>query len=460
MTSSATLFILGGAGDLAGRLLIPGAATFLDSRLDASGTDPDTDLQIVGVGRDEAADYAEFVYQSVLDKAEIGGADTAETVARRLADGARYLSADATDPDELSAALGSLDPSRRLIIYLALPPAVTSASIDALAQVGLPEGTVIGVEKPIGVDASSAAELEEKLASLVDDDHLYRVDHFLQESAVNSLIGLLSLNQPFAQSFHNGAVERIDVVYEESLALEGRAEFYDANGAARDMLQSHLLQVAAHLLAVGGTASVAELLAATTAAPERARRARYTEGEIDGQRIPSYVDEKGVDPSRGTETLAQVELAVDTDRWRGVPITLRSGKAIGDPTQRIEVTYKPMGDDERNGTLVAVDFGDQLEVTLLATAGYGPQSAEALAFTIPLRESVLTPYARVVRALVTGQHRREVPAGTAALAWDVLQPALDAFEEGLSLSTSMRPVRPGLPGGSTTRSNKGVTTWG
>lgn len=435
MTYSATLLILGGAGDLSGRLLIPGAATYLSAQAaDTHEEHDDISLEIIGVGREEEDDYLEFVRQSVLEGTDI---DDRSELASKLAEQAKYVQADATSAEELGAVVAQANPERRLIIYYALPPSVTSDSIDALADIDLPEGTVVAVEKPIGTDAASAADLEKRLAALIDEDHLYRVDHFLQESAVNSLIGLLALNRPFVDSFQNQSVESIDFVYDETLALEGRANFYDANGAARDMLQSHLIQAAAHVLVVGGDLTVAELLGHTSAAPERARRARYTAGEVNGTSIPSYVDEEGVDPERATETLAQIELAVDTDRWRGVPVTLRSGKALGEDRQYIEILFRGAGagggagaEAAANRTRIVVDFDDQLAINLFATAGWGTRNSESLTFESPLREGVLTPYARVVRALITGDHRREVPAGTAEMAWDILQPVLDAFADG------------------------------
>ena len=147
-------------------------------------------------------------------------------------------------------------------------------------------------------------------------------------------------------------VEAIDIVWDESLALEGRAGYYDRAGALVDMIQSHLLQVLA-LLAMRAPASLdpgelrdrkAEILRATRVwtgyAPGWSRRARYTAGEVNGWRVPAYADEDGVDPGRRTETFAEVVFTVDTPRWAGVPFRARSGKALARPRKEAVITFK------------------------------------------------------------------------------------------------------------------------
>src|SRR5690606_29105426 len=149
-------------------------------------------------------------------------------------------------------------------------------------------------------------------------------------------------------------IESVLVRYDESLALENRARYYDRAGAMIDMLQSHLLQVLA-VLAMEPPATLGERdLRDAKAAALRAthiwaddaaassRRARYTDGRIDDRELPSYVDEKGVDPSRETETLAEIVCEVRTARWRGVPFVLRSGKALGEKRTEIVVRFAPV----------------------------------------------------------------------------------------------------------------------
>ncbi|WP_018020750.1 hypothetical protein [Corynebacterium doosanense] len=417
MTKKATLLILGGASDLARRLLIPGAANFL-------AVHPEAEIDIVGVGTTPQEDYPGFIRSAVQESELVED----ESVGERLAKNSRFIEADATDDKELARVIGEANPETRLVIYCALPPSVAGSTIDALCSVELPVGTVLAIEKPIGTDAPSAADVEKRALKVVDESHLYRVDHFLQQSAVSSLIGLLALNRPLLDSFRAESVESVDFVYEETLALEGRAGFYDSTGATRDMHQSHLIQVVMHILAVGGDESVADLLEHASADPANARRGQYTAGEIDGHRVPAYTDEEGIDESSTTETLSQVQIDIDTDRWRGVPVRLRSGKAFGTERKDLTITYLPSDVADGPRTRIVITFDDVLHIQMHVTAGLGVEKHEPLEAVAELHEGHLSPYARVVRALVAGDHRREVPAGTAARAWEVLQPVLDAFD--------------------------------
>ncbi len=186
-----------------------------------------------------------------------------------------------------------------------MSPAITKLTVDALAQVDLPTGLEFALEKPFGTDADSARALTEALYRFTDEDHIVRSDHFLGMPGTVNLCGLMQTNRPLQATWHNGAVESVTFVFDETLGLEGRAKFYDATGAARDMLQSHLLQTMARSLAdpADGTNGAVEVLAATRLHGEvrhAARRARYTAGEIDGHQLPDYASEDGVDASRGT----------------------------------------------------------------------------------------------------------------------------------------------------------------
>ncbi|NMB23721.1 MAG: glucose-6-phosphate dehydrogenase, partial [Corynebacterium sp.] len=344
---------------------------------------------------------------------------------------ASYLVADATDPAELQKLLDSQEAGDRSVLYFALSPAVVAEAVDALAGVTLPEGIVLAMEKPFGEDADTARELNEKLWKITDEEHIFRVDHFNCETALSNLVGLMGANAIFSAGWNSKAVESIEIVYDESLGLEGRAEFYDNNGAVRDMLQSHLLQVMAHALAADTDNTVTDILAATNIDPDSLRRARYTAGEADGERLPDYAQEEGVDPERGTETLFQLTAHVDTDRWRGVPVTLRSGKALGNPRREIAISYRREGYPEETelqpGSRLIFPFTD--EVVLEANVsdhGYSHNLQRATLRT-ELVPSKLTAYGRVVRAILDLGETAEVPADAPARAWEIVEPVLTAF---------------------------------
>src|SRR5690606_24085533 len=188
--------------------------------------------------------------------------------------------------------------------------------------------------------------------------HIFRVDHFLGRSTLLNVLGVRFANRLIEPVWSADHVQSVLVRYDEALALEGRARYYDQAGAMIDMIQSHLLQVLA-ILAMEQPHDLDEqdLRDAMTAAlratriwddnPVRfSRRGRYTAGRIgsgdDARDVPSYVAEDGVDPERGTETLAELTCEVHTARWAGVPFTLRSGKAMKERRAEIVVTFRPV----------------------------------------------------------------------------------------------------------------------
>ncbi len=433
--SALTFVVLGGAGDLARRLLLPGLTEYM-------ALDPSLDVTLVGAGRSEQHNYAE----SVRDALRTSEAPVEST--ERLVAQTSWMRVDATSAEDLGKLLTGR--TGRTIVYFALSPAVTKRAVDALAQVDLPDGLEFALEKPFGTDAASARALTEALHRFTDEDHIVRSDHFLGMSGTVNLDGLLQTNRPLKATWHNGAVDSVTFVFDETLGLEGRAQFYDATGAARDMLQSHLLQTMARSLAdpAKGSDGAAEILAATQLAGDvrdSVRRARYTAGEIGGHHMPDYASEDGVDAGRGTETFAEVTLAVDTDAWRGVPITLRSGKAIGDPRKEITVHYHPVGDAV--GTTLRLNFtDDNVLMEINVTDPGNPDSLQRATFHTSLVPSRLSAYGRVVRALVQRSGATELHAESPVRAWQILQPVLDAFDDN-TVPLEEYPAGSSGPGG-------------
>ena len=209
-----------------------------------------------------------------------------------------------------------------LVIFFALPPQVTMKVCDLLQHVDLPETTRLALEKPFGTDHASAVEFNALLHRVVAEEDVFRIDHFLGVATVFNLVGLRFANRLLAPIWSAEHIERVEIVYDEDLALEGRAGYYDGAGALRDMLQSHLLQMLS-MFAMESIATLdaqelrdqkVQVLRATRVwggSPKRSsRRARYTAGSIGRRVVPDYATEDGVDPRRGTETLAQVTLEV------------------------------------------------------------------------------------------------------------------------------------------------------
>jgi glucose-6-phosphate 1-dehydrogenase len=229
-----TLLILGASGDLTARLLLPGLGGLLAG-------DGVKDLLLVGSGRHGWDDTR--WRRRVADS--FAAVDARGPQVDAVLNGARYLAADVTVERDLRRLLDARQ--GRLVIFFALPPSVTAEACRVLCGIGLPEGTRLVMEKPFGTDAASAAALNGLLARLVPEDQVYRVDHYLGMGTVLNIVGLRFANRMLESVLNADHVQSVDIVFDETLALEGRAGYYDGAGALVDMVQSHSLQVLALL---------------------------------------------------------------------------------------------------------------------------------------------------------------------------------------------------------------------
>ncbi|MGC5054162.1 glucose-6-phosphate dehydrogenase [Micromonospora sp. DT48] len=431
-----TLLVLGATGDLTGRLLLPGLG-----RLVATGAVPG--LRLIGSGMEHWDD--ERWRRRVADAfAAAGEVTPAESEVIR---DTRYVPADVTREEDLRSLLGCC--AGPVVIFFALPPMVTARAAAALARVGVPPGTRLMLEKPFGVDRISARSLNELLVTLVPEDQVHRIDHFLGKSTVLNLLGLRFANRIFEPVLNSAHVACVDIVFDETLGLEGRAGYYDGTGALVDMVQSHLLQVLA-LLTIDPPPTLqaqelrgrkAQVLRATRLwqdDPVRSsRRARYTAGEAGGRRLPNYTDEPGVDAGRGTETLAELVVTVDTWRWAGVPFRLRSGKAVHGVRKEAVVTFKqparvPDGltGYERPDRL-RIGFGpDRLGLDLNINAPGKPFELDQVNLTANFGPGDLPPYGEVLRGAFEGDPTLSVRGDVAEECWRIVEPVLAAWRAG------------------------------
>lgn len=439
-TTVKTLLILGASGDLTGRLLLPGLA-----RLAAKGRADG--LTLVGAGSDPWAreQWLERVETAFADSNSLADTDGKREL-KRIAETTVYHQLDVTAGGELASLLSGLEAP--VAVYFALPPHVSQKACEVLAPGEVPAGTRLVMEKPFGSSEDSARHLNMILAALVPEDHIHRVDHFLGKATVLNILGLRFANTFLEPIWNRDHIEKVEVIFDEDLALEGRARYYDSAGALRDMIQSHLLQIMA-LMTIEPPASVDErdlrdavatlLRASSIKAPYRSstRRARYTAGSIDGREVPDYAREAGVDASRNTETLAEVQVAIDNWRWQGVPFILRSGKALGAKRKEAVVTFKPVPHLPRGFT--GVDSPNQLRI------GFGPDtlqfdvdvngpgnilSLDRATLNAELSASELLPYGEVLEGVLTGDPLLSVRADTAEDCWRIIEPVIKAWSRG------------------------------
>ncbi len=429
-----TLLILGASGDLTRRLLLPGLGSLLH-------IEPDREVELFGVGRSGLDDKE---WHTRIRHA-FKETDVTRNRTEQVVGSARWLTADATAGDHLKWVLEQCS-GGPVVIYFALPPAVTIKICALLETLDTPDDLRLALEKPFGEDEKSAHDLNEQLQRVVPEHQIFRIDHFMGTATVLNLIGLRFANRIMEPIWNHHHIERVEILYDEALALEGRAGYYDTAGALRDMLQSHLLQVMA-IFAMEPIAQInsqelsdlkAQVLRSTHLwqdSPKRAsKRARYTAGVVNSKKIPSYVDEDGVDASRMTETLAQLKLEVRTSRWAGVPITMRSGKALGRAHKQIICYFRPVGhvpegfsgDATPDRLIINLKPGSvSLELTMNAEGD--PLSLEHKQLTAELGAGRMTAYGEVLRETLDGSPLLSLRNDVAELGWRVVDPVLAAW---------------------------------
>ncbi len=433
MTADTTLIILGASGDLTSRLLLPALGQLLTR-------EPGRSVRLHGAGMEDWTDehWREVVQKSFqTTEAAAAFAAVSETA---------YSRADITKADDLQKLLD--DAEGRPALYFAVPPAVAEKSCLALSDVTIPEGTVLALEKPFGTDEASAHRLNQQLAKLVPEDQVFRIDHFLGRSTVLNLLGARFANRPLESVWSADDIASVLIDYPEPLGLEGRAGYYDGAGALVDMIQSHLLQVMA-FVTMEPPASLNQLdLRDATSAVLRAthvldddpvrnsRRARYTAGDVGDRHFPSYADEPGVDPSRGTETLAEMTVEVRNARWQGVPITLRSGKALSSSDRAITVTFKPVRHlpggflGESEPSVLVFSLGpDTMSLGLNVNGADDPLELERVILAADLGEGALKAYGEVLSGILDGDAMLAVRGDAAEQCWRIVQPVIDAWRK-------------------------------
>jgi glucose-6-phosphate 1-dehydrogenase len=410
------LVVFGGTGDLMGRFLLPGLAALL-----ARGDLPER-FELVAASRE---DWDDEQYRTWAAGWE---------ASTELLGSARYEQLDLADPASVAACIAGEGP---VAVYLALPPAVFPLAVSALQRAGLPADSQVVLEKPFGEDLESATELNRLLADLVDERHVFRVDHFLAMTTVQNVLGTRLANRVLEPIWNSAHIAEIEIVWDETLALEGRAGYYDSVGALKDMVQNHLLQLLC-LVAMEPPISLEErdlrdrkVDVLRSVRPfdvaARTRRARYR----------GYVDEDGVTPDHRTETFAEVVLELDNWRWAGTRFRLRTGKALARDRKEVVVHFRdaPGHPFESPSTPNRLRFELEPEGLIVELTGTGPSGAMnlvPLTLSADLEPSELPAYGRILLDVLLGNSALSIRADEAEEAWRVLTPVLDGWSRDLA----------------------------
>ncbi|MDV3221214.1 glucose-6-phosphate dehydrogenase [Intrasporangium sp.] len=350
------LVLFGVTGDLARKKLMPAIYDLANRGLLPPG------FSLVGFARRDWAtqDFGRVVHDAVREHART---PFSEDVWRNLSEGFRFVPGTFDDPaafDLLAQTVRELDADRGTggnhAFYLSIPPAFFAPVCQELERSELTTSPGdawrrVVIEKPFGHDLRSAQELNRIVEKVFPPDCIFRIDHYLGKETVQNLLALRFANQLFEPVWNAHYVDHVQITMAEDIGIGGRAGYYDGIGAARDVIQNHLLQLLA-LTAMeepvsfdaGDLRAEKEKVLSAVRLPgnldTHAARGQYAAGWQGATEVVGYLEEDGVDPDSATETFAAVTLEVDTRRWAGVPFYLRAGKRLGKRVTEIAVVFK------------------------------------------------------------------------------------------------------------------------
>ena len=447
------LVFFGVSGDLSRKKLLPAVYDLANRGLLPPG------FGLVGVARRDYTDarFAEIVKGHVKENARTPFRD--ETW-KQLVAGIRFVWGDFDDGgtfERLRAVLDELDTEQGAAgnhaFYLSVPPSRFERVIDQLTCHGMTDQSTgwkrVVIEKPFGHDLASSRALYDTLSRAFPAESVFRIDHYLGKETVQNLLALRFSNQMFEPLWNSNHVSHVQITMAEDIGIGGRAGYYDGIGAARDVIQNHLLQLMAltameepnsfdasqlriEKQKVLAAARVPDDLDAHTA------RGQYAAGWQGGSRVIGYLDEEGIAPDSTTETYAAVRLDIDTRRWAGVPFYLRSAKRMPRRVTEIALMFKraphlPFTNTETHelGTNalvlriqpdegVSMHFGAKVPATAMEIR----QVSMDFAYADSFNETSPEAYERLILDVLLGEPPLFPQQEEVELSWRLLDPVL------------------------------------
>ncbi len=351
-----SLIIFGVTGDLSRKKLMPAVYDLANRGLLPPG------FALIGFARRdwEDQDFEQVVYEAVK---QYSRTKFDEDVWRQLAQGIRFVQG-TFDDDEAFQTLKDiteeLDRERGTMgnhaFYLSIPPKSFPLVTEQLRRSGLADQKEghwrrVVIEKPFGSDLKTARELNAVVESVFPPDSVFRIDHYLGKETVQNILALRFANQLYEPLWNANYVDHVQITMAEDIGVGGRAGYYDGIGAARDVIQNHLLQLLALTAMEEPVAFDAsslrdekEKVLSAVRLPKdlstATARGQYAGGWQGGEEVVGFLDEDGMDPESLTETYAAMRLDINTRRWSGVPFYLRAGKRLGRRVTEIAVVFK------------------------------------------------------------------------------------------------------------------------
>jgi glucose-6-phosphate 1-dehydrogenase len=431
------LVLFGATGDLAGRKLFPGFY-----RLFRAGMMPE-DFRIIGSGRHSPGGddrFRDTVREAVSHHTDCPLDGDWERFARRLS----FVASSADDGGDLALAVHTAEheitAEGERLIYLSVPPDAMRPMVQMLGTTGLAEHCSLVVEKPFGHDLASARQLNATLHAVLDEDSIYRIDHFLGKEAAQNILALRFANGLLEPIWTRDHISYIQIDVPEAIDIQGRASFFEQTGTFRDMVVTHLMQILGIVALEPPSRIDGDALHIERTKLFDAMRPLDPERVIYGQ-YQGYREEVGVAPDSIAESFAALEVRVDSWRWSGVPFFLRTGKALaeGRRTVTIGFTEAPLRIFPQTGPHYACrpselifELADDPVVRIELQAKVpGPKltlGKAALTLDVGLAfdgSMGLEAYERLLHDVMVGDHLLFTRAEQIERVWEVCAPVLD-----------------------------------
>jgi len=445
-----TLVLFGASGNLARVKLYPGLF-----RLDLLGRLP-ADLKIMAVGRqivDLEAWRADI--KSMLDAKFKKGYD--QSVFERFIARNFYHANPPTDPDAFTKLSNTLSDEKtfpqNLAYFLSVRPVDFAPVVESLAKVGLTNEDKfwrrVVIEKPFGTDLASAKELQKAITTHLKEHQIYRIDHYLGKSALQNILLQRFTNTILEPIWNNQYIDHVQITNTEMLGVGDRTQFYDSTGALRDMIQSHILQTLAiatmempkDLTPDGIREAKIKVLEQIRPIPvnelsKHAFRAQYAAGEVNGEKVPGYLEELG-NSSSVVETYAALKLFIDNPRWSGVPFYIRTAKRLHEADTRIAIRFKksPMqinGGQDQNWLIIGIQPRECIKMEIQSKIPGLDINTRTIqldaANRLPEDDSV-DAYEALLLNLMQGDNSNYLHISEAEAQWRLVDPVVKAWAE-------------------------------